>query len=209
MYHIIIESSDIGVGKSTLSSFLQKNISDSEMVEEKINTNLLDVIYSEIKNNAKQSKKLEQCEASVFLNRAQQAVNISLFGNKKVYIWDRCLVSSLAFSYNFLCEDMVKKSGFENLSNLFSNLDNFLSFSKENTTIVHIEAPLETLLERIKQRGRKAEKGITKEYLQKLRLAYNKCVWPYFGEKNIEKKHYDWQEFQKEKVLEDIKKIIQ
>jgi len=203
--NIVIESADIGVGKTTLGKYLHDNIENSIFIEEKIDEKLLKVIYEEVeKTQNKSSRKLLMCEASIFFNRALQQINTDILNTNKICIWDRSLISSLAFSKNMFYSNLLTCEEYYKLEKLYEHLSYFSNFEKNNTYLIHLEASIETLLDRIKNRHRDSEKSLNGEYIIKLRNCYD-VVWNFFGSKNINKHYYNWEEFNSEKVLKDIK----
>lgn len=70
-------------------------------------------------------------------------------------------------------DGLMEERDYRTYVNLFRNISNFL---KHNTLIVHLDVSPEKSLERIKQRARDCEAGISLEYLKSLHDHYEEFL---------------------------------
>jgi len=201
--NIVIESPGIGVGKTTLCQFLAKNLNSAILVEELVDKRVLKALYGELAIDSKASDILLKSEIYFFFSRVVQAV-LCDFDDNKVRIFDRSVISSLAFSYNLYKKGNISEKGFNYLEDVFSKLDELNFFTEDNTIVYNLNLSMVEQLLRIKERGRLSEKSITAGYLESVEKAYNIYVWNYFEKRGISIEKFNWSNFNRYGLLEDV-----
>ena len=86
------------------------------------------------------------------------------------------------FAYNLREMGNMSERDYENYCELFSTMTTYLN---KPDLIVYLRATTDTLLSRIRSRGREFEKSISPEYLHMLNIAYEHWINRVKNEQNI------------------------
>ncbi len=155
----------IGVGKSTLARSLGEHLG-------------LDVHYEPVADNAyledfyAETARYSFAMQVYLLNRRfQQHQEIIWRGRGAVQ--DRTIYEDSIFAKVLTDMDLMHPRDYETYVGLFRNLSNFMC---RPSAIVYLDVAPETCLDRIQQRSRSCETGITLEYLTRLRDEYEQFV---------------------------------
>lgn len=182
----IVLSGLIGAGKSTLLDNMGVTISYPEPVQE---NPYLDDFYRDPKAFAYIMQKYileyrinQQMFAHEDLEESDYKVPIHYIenGNSKTshikIIQDRCIVDDYVFASVAYSNGLMTNKQFK----LYKKIGRkgTKKIKKFPNLIVFIDVPIETLLDRIKMRGRECEQGITAKYLTQLRNKYMEVLSP-------------------------------
>ncbi|MGD1148782.1 MAG: deoxynucleoside kinase [Thermoanaerobaculaceae bacterium] len=147
----------IGAGKTTLATALGEHLG-------------LDVHYEPVADNEyladfyRETKRYSFAMQIYLLNRRfQQHQEIIWRGRGGVQ--DRTIYEDAIFARTLRDMDLMDPRDYETYVNLFRNLSNFMC---RPNVIIYLDVTPKNSLERIKQRDRGIESGITLEYLQRL-----------------------------------------
>ena len=151
----------IGVGKSTLT----KNLGEAmgyDVLYEPVETNeYLTKFYTDMK---KYSFPMQ-----IYLLNHRFRQHQQMVWSGKNTIQDRTIYEDVIFAKMLRESGMMENLDFETYTSLFQNMTNFLH---RPDLIVYLEVTPEVALQRINQRSRGCETGITLEYLQDLKKGY-------------------------------------
>jgi deoxyadenosine/deoxycytidine kinase len=161
-FHYIAIEGVLGVGKTTFAKKLAADLNARLILENVDNNPFLELFYKDMKNHSLQT------QLHFLLNRAKQQKEIKqpdLFQRKIVsdYIIDKDKI----FAYATLSDDEI--AIYEKIYAAVINEDEIV----KPDIVVFLQASVDTLMERIKKRGRHFEKNISADYLDKISQAYN------------------------------------
>lgn len=170
--YISIEG-NIGAGKTTLINSICKKTDSISFIKEDINrwtnivpeNNLLELFYYD---PVKYGYMLQHC---VIMN---QIKDIKTLGTKDIIVTDRCPESSSkVFAYIMhICGQLTDTELI-----LFNQLKDLLYTKNIHPSLyIYLRCTPEKCLERIKKRGRKAEKDINFNYLEMLHYAHEQWL---------------------------------
>lgn len=178
----------IGAGKTTLAEQLAKVMKLPVYYEGVIDNIYLKDFYTDM---TKYSFPLQ-----VYLLNKRFKQHQKIIWDDKGGIQDRSIYEDSIFAKVLMEQGHMNPRDYKTYLELFGVMSNFM---KKPNFIVHLDVKPEISLERIKQRARDCETGITLEYLQKLRQEYNKFI------KHISKTIpvivIDWNDFQEPKTI--------
>ena len=163
-YDNIVVEGNIGIGKTSLSKKLSKNLNKNLILEGFKDNPFLEKFYEDPKRYAL------NLELTFLVDRCRQLNDyknqLDLFKTGVVFDYD--IVKSLIFAGVTLSE---------NDFNLYRNIFYFMTkdLLKHNLIIFLMQSP-ENLLLNIEKRGRYFEKNIKKDYLKKINQAYIKLL---------------------------------
>lgn len=155
----------IGAGKTTLATELGKVMGLPVYYEPVIDNAYLSDFYQDMKRYA---FPLQIYNLNRRFSQHQQII-----WNQKGGVQDRTLYEDAIFA------KILNKGGYiedRDYETYLSLLKNMTSFMKKNTLIVHLDVTPEQARERIKERARGCEVGITIEYLQSLYEGYEEFI---------------------------------
>ncbi|HDQ25693.1 MAG TPA: deoxynucleoside kinase [bacterium] len=161
-FHYIAVEGVLGAGKTSFAGFLAEDLNARLVLEEVDNNPFLEKFYKDMKNTALQTQLF------FLLNRVKQQEplkQMDLFAGRIVA--DYLLEKDRIFAYITLNENEL---------NLYEKIYSAVVNSSEMLKpglVIYLQAGVETLLERIKKRGRSFEKPVTKDYIYNLSQAYN------------------------------------
>ncbi len=158
-YHIAVEGV-IGVGKTTLTTLLSREYNAKAILEDVDGNPFLEYFYEEPERYA--------FPTQIFFllsryNELRKLTNRELFTKRILadYIFDKDKI----FAYINL--DQKERTLYDKIHNLL-----YRDIITPNL-IIYLQANLDTIMERIKKRGRNYEKGISEEYIKLLIQSYN------------------------------------
>jgi deoxyadenosine/deoxycytidine kinase len=155
----------IGAGKTTLATALGQHLGLEVHYEPVIDNAYLDDFYRE-------TRRYSFAMQIYLLNRRfQQHQEIIWHGRGGVQ--DRTIYEDAIFAKTLRDMDLMEPRDYETYVNLFRNLSNFMC---RPNFIIYLEVSPETSMERIKQRSRGCETGITLEYLTQLYNGYEEFI---------------------------------
>jgi deoxyadenosine kinase len=155
----------IGVGKSTLCRSLAEHLDLPAHYEPVTDNIYLEDFYTD---TARYSFAMQ-----VYLlnRRFQQHQEIIWSGRGAVQ--DRTIYEDSIFARVLLGMGMMDRRDYETYVSLFKNLSNFMC---RPNVIVYLDAEPQTSFDRIQERSRGCESGITLDYLNRLRDEYERFV---------------------------------
>jgi deoxyadenosine kinase len=155
----------IGAGKTTLATALGQHLGLDVHYEPVIDNEYLADFYRE-------TKRYSFAMQIYLLNkRFQQHQEIIWRGRGGVQ--DRTIYEDAIFARTLRDMDLMDNRDYETYVNLFRNLSNFMC---RPNVIIYLDVKPETSMERIRQRDRGIESGITVEYLKRLYNNYEEFL---------------------------------
>ncbi|MCD6356043.1 MAG: deoxynucleoside kinase [Anaerolineaceae bacterium] len=166
MKKFISVAGNIGAGKSSLVLMLSRRLKWEPFFEPEANNPYLADFYQDMKawgfhsqiyflsHRLRVYRKLADCRSSVILDR-------SLYEDAEI------------FARNLYANGIMNKRDYETYAALYHSL---ISFLPTPDLLIFLRASTETLLSRIKKRGRGYEKSIKPSYLAQLNNAYKEWV---------------------------------
>ncbi len=156
----------IGVGKTILATKLSEKLGARLVLEEVEQNPFLANFYQDMRNYALQT----QLFFLLSRHRQQQQISQQSLFTEKV-VSDYSFFKDRIFAYMNLSEHELK---------LYEKIYEFLEKDvAKPDLVVCLQAPIETLIERIKKRGRGFEQNMDIEYLKALSDAYNRFFLHY------------------------------
>ena len=158
---------NIGVGKTTFTSFVAKEFGLNEIYESVADNPYLSDFYSDMN---RWSFNLQ----IYFLHHRFGGVNQMVESNKAGFIQDRTIYEDVEiFSKNLYKLGHMDSRDWKTYKNLFSNMTQFI---RKPDLIVYLKADLDVLLSRIRKRDRDYEVSIDPDYLDQLNQLYNQWI---------------------------------
>ena len=157
---------NIGVGKTTFTSFLAKEF-DLKYIYESVSDNpYLSDFYGDMH---RWSFNLQ-----VYFLHHRFASIIDIENSHKGFVQDRTIYEDVEiFSKNLHDMGYLDNRDWKTYSDLFLNMTKFL---KSPDIIIYLRADLDVLLERINNRNRDYEATIDPEYLKRLNVMYDEWI---------------------------------
>jgi len=157
---------NIGVGKTTFTSYLAKEFNLLDIYESVTNNPYLTDFYGDMH---RWSFNLQ----IYFLHHRFSSI-IDIIKSESGFVQDRTIYEDVEiFSKNLHQMGFMDDRDWETYSNLFKNMTKFL---KTPDLIVYLKADLDTLIDRIQKRRREYEATIDPKYLERLNLLYNQWI---------------------------------
>lgn len=173
---VIAIEGNIGVGKSTFTNILQKFFHNSLIVSEPIDMwinikdnngdNILGLFYKDINRWAYSFQNLAYITRMIKISEALNSTNSTNSTNKLIFL-DRSLGTDKNIFEKMLYDDKILSELEHKMYELWCNFYQ-QNINSNNECIIYLKCEPKTAFERIKKRGRKEEKNITIEYLEKL-----------------------------------------
>ena len=155
----------IGAGKTTLATALGQHLGLDVHYEPVVDNEYLDDFYRE-------TKRYSFAMQIYLLNRRfQQHQEIIWRGRGGVQ--DRTIYEDAIFAKTLRDMDLMDPRDYETYVTLFRNLSNFLC---RPNVIIYLDVTPERSMERIRERSRGCETGITVEYLTRLHDGYEEFL---------------------------------
>lgn len=164
--HYIVVEGPIGAGKTTLAEVLSREMS-ARFVREEVEENpFLVRFYRDQRAYAFQTQMFFLLSR---YRQQQELLQQDLF--RRVTVSDYLFAKDRLFAYLTLDEDELK---------LYERLHGLLNERiPKPDLVVYLQASVETLLDRIRARGRPYERAISREYLEDVVRAYNYFFFHY------------------------------
>ena len=157
---------NIGVGKTTFTSFLAKEFNLQDIYESVSDNPYLSDFYGDMH---RWSFNLQ-----VYFLHHRFASIIDIANSHDGFVQDRTIYEDVEiFSKNLHDMDYLDNRDWKTYSDLFLNMTKFL---KSPDIIVYLRADLDVLLERINNRNRDYEATIDPEYLKRLNVMYDEWI---------------------------------
>ena len=157
---------NIGVGKTTFTSFLAKELNLKDIYESVSDNPYLSDFYGDMH---RWSFNLQ-----VYFLHHRFASIIDIENSHKGFVQDRTIYEDVEiFSKNLHDMGYLDERDWKTYSDLFVNMTKFL---KSPDIIIYLRADLDVLLERINNRNRDYEATIDPEYLKRLNLMYDEWI---------------------------------
>jgi len=157
---------NIGVGKTTFTSYLAKEFNLLDIYESVTNNPYLSDFYSDMH---RWSFNLQ----IYFLHHRFSSI-IDIAKSESGFVQDRTIYEDVEiFSKNLHQMGFMDNRDWKTYSDLFKNMTKFL---KAPDLIVYLKADLDTLTNRIQKRSREYEATIDPKYLESLNYLYNQWI---------------------------------
>lgn len=161
---IIVEGL-IGAGKSTLIKEFKEKMKDSYNItvfKEPVSHDLMEDFYREIRNTL-------EVQRHFYKNLMEIYASSVIDGD--VYVLDRSIIGSLAFTMKFVFSGPLNTKDFNmEINNMEMTM--LYETSRDRDFVYFLDIGIEESLERIKKRGIQYEQGIPISYIQDLYRAY-------------------------------------
>ena len=155
----------IGAGKTTLAEALAKHLGVPVYYEPvKENKYLVD-FYNDVKRYS--------FPLQVYLLNARFQQQQSIVWSGKGGVQDRTIYEDAVFAKMLMRLGLMEERDYETYNSLFSNMS---SFMRRPNMIVFLDVTPEVSYQRIQQRKRECEAGVTLEYLAHLHAAYKDFI---------------------------------
>ncbi len=163
MNHYVAIAGNIGVGKSTVTRLIGESLGWKTYFEPVIDNPYLDQFYKDME---RWSFHLQ----IFFLSKRFEAQR-EISSSSTSCVQDRTIYEDVEiFARTLHRQGFMNPLDFENYSDLF---DTMVSYLRPPDMIIYLKADVETLLDRINNRGRDMEKSIPRDYLAELNRAYD------------------------------------
>ena len=157
---------NIGVGKTTLTEKLSKDLGFSAIYESVIDNPYLSDFYT---NMSRWSFNLQ-----IYFLYTRFEAQVKLFKSNDSFIQDRTIYEDKEiFAANLVELGHMSDRDFKTYSELFNAM---LTFIKKPDLIIYLQANTDTLMSRIKNRKRDYESDISSEYIHSLNIYYDKWI---------------------------------
>ena len=158
---------NIGVGKTTFTSFVAKRFNLVDIYESVSDNPYLADFYSDME---RWSFNLQ----IYFLHHRFASINNMVTNSDSGIVQDRTIYEDVEiFSKNLYKIGCMDKRDWDTYSDLFSNMTQFI---RKPDLIIYLKADLNVLLERIQNRDREYETEIDPKYLEQLNGLYDSWV---------------------------------
>ena len=154
----------IATGKTHITKLLAKHLNAAPVFEEYTNNPFLEQFYSNPRQFALPTQLF------FLLNRYQQLVNIS-----QTDLFKSCYISDYTITKNNIFANVTLNE--QELALYFKIQDLIVENAPEPDLILFLQADIQLLLARIRNRGISFEKSITEQYLKLLNEAYNRHLF--------------------------------
>jgi deoxyadenosine/deoxycytidine kinase len=166
MNKFITIAGNIGAGKSTLVYMLSQRLRWEPFFEPVANNPYLADFYTDMATWGFHSQ--------VYFLSHRLRVYSDLAKSKASVILDRSLYEDAEiFAHNLFKRGVMDKRDYETYESLYQSL---VSFLPTPDLMIYLRASTETLIDRIKKRGRDYEKTISPEYLAQLNESYESWI---------------------------------
>lgn len=160
---------NIGVGKSTLTGLLSSRFGWKSYYEVVDTNPYLSDFYENMQNWS--------FHLQVFFLSKRFEHHKQMLQESQTVIQDRSIYEDAeVFSKNLYYEGKFNERDYRNYLSLFHCMTSYL---KAPDLLIYLRASVETLLHRVKSRGRTCEKDIPREYLERLNQRYEEWILNY------------------------------
>lgn len=174
---------NIGVGKTTLARIISQNL-QFKLAEERIDLDILERFYSDIRNNVKPSEHAFQLQKYFLFTRGATQLNIQ--ASRANWVQERNV-----FEDRYIFATHLNRQGFisdEKFEEYLANFEICSSGLNNPDLLIHLKAPIPILMERIWERGRPMEIQLAdfdNPYLGQLEELYKDMMQKYNGPKLV------------------------
>ena len=157
---------NIGVGKTTFTKLLSEKLNWTPFFESVSDNPYLSDFYSDMK---RWSFNLQ-----IFFLHKRFEMHQKMSASLMSVIQDRTIYEDLEiFARNLYQLGKLSQRDWDNYRGLFKVMNSYL---KKPDLIIYLKADTDTLLSRIKKRGRDYENSINSEYIHTLNISYNRWI---------------------------------
>ncbi len=197
IYNIGI-AGNIGVGKTTLTEKLSKDLDLEPIYESVIDNPYLFDFYD---NMSRWSFNLQ-----MYFLYTRFSSQIKYFEKGKSFIQDRTIYEDKEiFATNLYELGHMSDRDYQTYCNLFNAM---VEFIKQPDLIIYLKASTDTLMSRINNRQRSYEAEISSEYIHSLNIYYNKWIAKIESAKVLVIQTDDFNIFKDIKAYEDIISLV-
>ena len=189
---------NIGVGKTTFTKLLSKRLKWTPFFESVSDNPYLSDFYSNMK---RWSFNLQ-----IYFLHKRFEMHQKMSASPMSVIQDRTIYEDLEiFARNLYQLGELPQRDWDNYRGLFKVMTSYL---KKPDLIIYLKADTDTLLSRIKKRGRDYENSIDPEYIHTLNISYDRWIESIADQAIMTIETDDFNIFEDTKVFNDIEKEI-
>ena len=189
---------NIGVGKTTFTKLLSKRLKWTPFFESVSDNPYLSDFYSNMK---RWSFNLQ-----IYFLHKRFEMHQKMSASSMSVIQDRTIYEDLEiFARNLYQLGELPQRDWDNYRGLFKVMTYYL---KKPDLIIYLKADTDTLLSRIKKRGRDYENSIDPEYIHTLNISYDRWIESIADQAIMTIKTDDFNIFEDTKIFNDIEKEI-
>ncbi|MAJ97912.1 MAG: hypothetical protein CBE48_001170 [Flavobacteriales bacterium TMED288] len=160
-YQYIVVEGNIGVGKTSFVDLFYKEFKYHKLYENFKNNPFLADFYNDDKSN------IFQMESYFLVERYKQLINLHNKINNNI-------ISDFLFSKSLLFAEInLSKSEFKLFKVIFDQFDRLI---KEPDLMIFLSSDINKISKQIRQRDRFFEKKISRQYLEKVNIGYEKLL---------------------------------
>lgn len=160
-YQYIVVEGNIGVGKTSFVDLFYKEFKYYKLYENFINNPFLVDFYNDDKSN------IFQMESYFLVERYKQLINLYNKINNNI-------ISDFLFSKSLLFAEInLSKNEFELFKVIFDQFDRLI---KKPDLMIFLSSDIDKISKQIRQRDRFFEKKISRQYLEKVNIGYEKLL---------------------------------
>ena len=160
-YQYIVVEGNIGVGKTSFVDLFHKEFKYYKLYENFINNPFLVDFYNDDKSN------IFQMESYFLVERYKQLINLYNKTNNNI-------ISDFLFSKSLLFAEInLSKNEFELFKVIFDQFDRLI---KKPDLMIFLSSDIDKISKQIRQRDRFFEKKISRQYLEKVNIGYEKLL---------------------------------
>ena len=160
-YQYIVVEGNIGVGKTSFVDLFYKEFKYYKLYENFINNPFLVDFYNDDKSN------IFQMESYFLVERYKQLINLYNKTNNNI-------ISDFLFSKSLLFAEInLSKNEFELFKVIFDQFDRLI---KKPDLMIFLSSDIDKISKQIRQRDRFFEKKISRQYLEKVNIGYEKLL---------------------------------
>ena len=157
---------NIGVGKTTFTKLLSKSLDWTPYFESVTDNPYLNDFYGDMKRWG--------FNLQVYFLHKRFQMQQTMSSSSTGVIQDRTIYEDMEiFARNLYQLGKLSKRDWENYSGLFAVMTSYL---KKPDLIIYLRAETDTLISRIKNRGRDYENSIDPEYVHTLNMSYDRWI---------------------------------
>ena len=189
---------NIGVGKTTFTKLLSEKLNWTPFFESVSDNPYLSDFYSDMK---RWSFNLQ-----IFFLHKRFEMHQKMSASLMSVIQDRTIYEDLEiFARNLYQLGKLSQRDWDNYRGLFKVMNSYL---KKPDLIIYLKADTDTLLSRIKKRGRDYENSIDSEYIHTLNISYDRWIESISDQPVMTIKTDYFNIFEDAKTFNDIQKDI-
>lgn len=165
-YHYIVIEGPIGVGKTTLARKLAEHLGVQSVLEQPQENPFLEKFYRDAGRYALQTQMFFLFQR---IQQLQELAQSDLFSTR--FVGDFLLEKDPLFARLTLADEELK---------LYEQLYRHMrTHAVQPDLVIYLQAPVDTLIERIRKRGIPMEASISHDYLQRLGDSYSRFLYNY------------------------------